>query len=141
MQIGALGLFRRTSERGRYIVASWHSPHSLTWSWCLTVSGQPLRWPKPFAMANTAGFGAGLGQMLAFDTYTTNGGRQWFASLFWVSFSWRRQRPLYYREMFARERGEHEALQRRHRRLQDEIAGAQHRMAREEYSDELQRLN
>src|SRR3546814_20526909 len=62
--------------------------------------------PKPYLMRNTVGFGAGVGQLLGFHTYTTDGGRQWSVGVLWLTFRWSRQRPVWYRHLYARRRDE-----------------------------------
>src|SRR3546814_10270974 len=106
MGIGGLRVIRRTSDRRTSNLASFHSRHSLTWSWALSVSRSEIMWPKPYLMRNTVGFGAGFGQLLGFHTYTTNGGRQWSVGVLWLTFRWSRQRPVWYRHLYARRRDE-----------------------------------
>lgn len=103
MKLGPLSLFSKTSSRRDFNLASWHSSHSLTWSWIVSLSLQPFGFPKPFALRNSIGFGAGLGQMLAFNIYRTNDGTQWSIALLWVSLEWHRQRPMWFRDIMRRE--------------------------------------
>lgn len=113
--------FRRTS--GRSInVAAFHSPHSLTWSWILSATLSHILWPKPYCRKNTIDFGAGLGQMIGFHTYTTNGGRHWSLSLLWVCLSWDRQKPMYYRGLYIDARDARDRLANDNRELRNTLA-------------------
>lgn len=102
MKIGALSLFNRTSCRRTFSVASWHSTHSLTWRWALSVVRQPFVAPRPYAFTNTVGFGIGLGQLLGVSAYRTNGGWQPTVSLLWHSIDFRQQKSMWFRDMWRR---------------------------------------
>lgn len=97
-----LSLFKRTSCRRTFNLATFHSPHSLTWSWILSLRRQEVMWPRPYAMRNSVGFGAGFGQLIGFHVYRTNGGWQWSVSLLWLALCWSKQRPMWFRDMVQR---------------------------------------
>lgn len=87
-----LNFFRKTSQRGSWNIAAYHNPHSLTWSWVLSLSlfradegrVRPLWW-----------------------SYPTNQGRQWGFRIPYVGIvSWHRQQPMWFRDMYMRLRDE-----------------------------------
>ena len=106
--MGALSLFRRTSSRRTINLASWHSPHSLTWSWILALSLNPLLVERPrFTWSRsgphvTRGFNVGT----LFSTYAmrNNGGWQFGLMVLGVSLNWSRQQPMWYRDLYQRQR-------------------------------------
>ena len=102
MRIGALSLFVPTSCRRTFSVASWHSVHSLTWRWAISVARQPLMIPRPYAFTNSVGFGVGLGQLLGFSAYRTNGGWQPTVSVLWHSIDVRQQKPMWFCDLWRR---------------------------------------
>ena len=110
MELGALSLFAKTNSRRTFNLAAYHSPHSLTWSWILSLSfdrswRKANGWPR-FAMS----------------TYSTNGGPQWVVVLPFVSINWQRQREMWFRDLFYRARVEEEALERTISRLRRELS-------------------
>ncbi len=81
-----LKFFTRTSDQRCWNVASYHSPHSLTWSWILSFSlprGDSGRW-------------------LGFWTYEDNAGRQWGLQIARCEVQWRGQQPMWYRDLYIR---------------------------------------
>lgn len=82
-----LALFTHVSGGGINI-ASWHSPHSLTWSWILSIRRQRN----------------GEGRWLGFHLRKTNVGTQWMLQFAHCTLQWHRQRPMWYREMWNRKR-------------------------------------
>lgn len=92
--IKGLKLFSRTSNERCINLASYHSPHSLTWSWILSVSRQS-------------------GWKTWFYPYRTNGGLQWVLRLPFFAVQWNRQRPMFFRDMWARQRDERDGLRGR----------------------------
>ena len=124
MQIGPLALFHKTNSARSFNIASWHSPHSLTWSWILSVSFDGIwRYPPP-PLATRKGL------RLGFHPFRTNGGLQWVLTFPFVLFHWHRQRPMWFRDLHARRRDECEALEvansqlRRQMREQRDLAKA-----------------
>ncbi len=87
-----LALFEKTNSQGCVNLASFHSPHSLTWSWILSFS-----LPR-----------AGSGRWLGFHPWQTNQGRQWVFQIAWCTFQWHQQSPMWYRDMYMRLRDETE---------------------------------
>lgn len=110
MRIGALSLLVPTSCRRTLSLASWHSSHSLTWRWALSITRQPFMLPRPHAFANSVGFGVGFGQLLSFSAYRTNGGWQPNVSLLWHSLDFRQQRPMWFRDMWQRAADQRDGL-------------------------------
>lgn len=141
IEIGGLRLFSRTNSARTYNLAAFHSSHSLTWRWVLSISRQPFCLPKPYAGRNSMGFGAGFGQLLGFHTYRTNGGPQWSVSLLWLSFDFHQQKPMWYRDMFSRREEDLERLERENRQLRQELDTIRHGAARVENANALQRMN
>lgn len=132
MRIGPLKLFSRTSDRKTVNLASWHSPHSLTWRWILSLRRHQVMWPKPVALRNSVGFGAGLGTLFSFHAYRTNDGWQWELSALWHGLSFSQQRPMWFKDMIRREWDDAEGLKSENRRLRREIDLIQHNAARAE---------
>jgi hypothetical protein len=118
--IPALALFRRTSSRKVFNIASWHSPHSLTWRWILSLRFSEGITVKPYARRDSSGFGGGFGNMLAGYVYKRNGGLEWEVNLFTVGLHYSPQQPMWFRDMFWRADDEREALKRRIRELERE---------------------
>jgi len=109
-----LALFQRSSRARTLDLASYHSPHSLTWSWIISATRQSVAWPKPHASLRLKprlpGGHIGLGHLIRFYLYRDNNGWQWGVSLFWLSLSWSRQRPMWYRDIYLRERDRRDGL-------------------------------
>lgn len=91
---GGLILFQRTSDSGCWNVATFHSPHSLTWSWILS-----FRVPR-----------ADEGRWLHFARWKTNSGTQWCLQIARHALQWHRQQPMWYRDLWRRARDEHDEL-------------------------------
>lgn len=90
--MSGLKLFTRTSDRHSWNLASYHSPHSLTWSWllCFSLFRSDVRrvWPLGWA-------------------YRTNTGRCWGLRLPWIGvLHYQSQRPIWYRDLYMQQRGE-----------------------------------
>lgn len=102
MFIPGFAAFKRTSSRTTWNVASFHSPHSLTWSWVLSLRRQPLFTFRPWAQfhgGHFPGFGAGFGQFISFHAYRNNGGWQIGWSLLWHEFHRSSQRPMWFKDI------------------------------------------
>lgn len=83
-----LAFFHRTSSPKTWNIAAYHSPHSLTWRWVLSFSR-----------------GGYFGRLPRIWTYRDNNGRQWSLNLPWIgSFDWRVQRPMWFRDLYIRQR-------------------------------------
>lgn len=83
-----LALFSRTNSPGHWNIASWHSPHSMTWRWTLTFSlfhgddarVRPLWW-----------------------SLSLNSGPRWgFRIPFVGMVSCQSQQPMWYRDLYRR---------------------------------------
>jgi hypothetical protein len=90
-----LRLFSRTSDQRSWNLASFHSPHSLTWSWILS-----FRLPR-----------GDEGRWLGFHRWQTNDGGQWLLQIARCALQWHRQRPMWYRDLHARCRDELDTLE------------------------------
>lgn len=87
-----LALFTKTNSRRLWNIASYHSPHSLTWRWLIAFSlgGWEARRLWPIWMP-----------------YRTNYGLQWVIRLPWIGIlRWGQQRPMWYRDLYMRMRDE-----------------------------------
>lgn len=100
-----LKFFTRSNERSRWLLASAHSPHSLTWSWFIdfTIAGKPRD-------------GRPRGWRPMFRSHRINNGllQWWLYVPFIGTLGWHQQQPMWFRDMFWRkceevERLEHEA--------------------------------
>lgn len=109
LRLGALALFQKTNSKGLYNIASWHSPHSLTWSWILSVHFDGI-WRHPPTSVRK-------GLRLGFHTYRGNQGLQWSLVAPFVVVSWKRQREMWYRDMYRRCWSEREALEQANSKL------------------------
>ena len=116
-----LKLFSKTSCKKTFNVASFHSPHSLTWSWILSFRRHEVIRPKFYARRSKDGIGAGFGTLISAYAYRTNNGLTWDVCLFWHGLHFTRQSPTWYRDMFWRADDEREELNRRVRQLERQI--------------------
>lgn len=109
LKLGALTLLAPTNSKRSFNLASYHSRHSLTWSWILSVvfSGT---WRKPNGWLRF-GFG-GYGQMRSL-------------TLPFVAFHWHRQKEMWFRDMFHRAREREDALERQVSKLQRKLVAAE----------------
>lgn len=112
----SLKLFSRTSSAQTFNLASWHSPHSLTWRWILSWRRHTVMVPKPHFIWNSFGFAVGFGAALAFRIGRDNNGWQWSVSLLWSSLDYLSQRPMWYRDLYMRMRDERDGLSPRRTR-------------------------
>lgn len=88
-----LRLFSRTSDSRAWSLASYHSPHSLTWSWSLSFllfRGDEKRWGWP------------LGWLCRYNTGWQLGIRVPFAGILYLS----RQHAMWFRDMWLQKRNE-----------------------------------
>ena len=130
MRIGPLKLLSRTSSDKTINLASWHSPHSLTWRWVMSLRRHPFAWPKPHAQRNSVGFGAGLGTLMSFRAYRTNGGWQWGICAFWHGLHFSQQRPMWFKDMIQRAWDERDQANRDLRKAEREMELFKHNAAR-----------
>lgn len=95
--IRGLRLFSRTSDRHCWSLASWHSPHSMTWRWSLSFHRfksdewrvRPLWW----------GYIANMG------------GLQWGFRIPWIGMvTFHKQHPMWYRDLYRKMRDESTSL-------------------------------
>jgi hypothetical protein len=122
MRIGGLAIFQRTNSRGLINLASWHSPHSLTWRWILSANwrGGSLWRPHCFASRHDYGgkapahwcLAAGVGRLGAARISRDNNGIGWDVSLLGVSLQWSSQRPMWFRDLYNSDYEAHLRLRR-----------------------------
>jgi hypothetical protein len=86
MHIGGLSIFTKTSQKHRYVIASWHSPHSLTWRWSLSFAWVPS------------------GEAGVWHIHKHNDGVAVILALQWLRFDFNTQKPMWYRDMYRRQR-------------------------------------
>jgi hypothetical protein len=85
-----LALIAKTNCKGGWNIASFHSPHSLTWRWILTLTT-----PQP-----------DQGRWLYFHRYRDNQGLKWHLAVAKFALAWQTQQPMWYRDMYMRMRDE-----------------------------------
>lgn len=111
----ALSLLRRTSARNINI-ASWHSPHSLTWSWILSLSWNTPAYVKPHAQWASVGphrfRGFSVGNLVNAHARRDNNGWQLGVSLLGLGLNWHRQRPMWFRDLYWKRENEHSGYRR-----------------------------
>ena len=86
MKIGSLTVFQR-NNRGSRLWAAWHSPHSLTWRWLVTVSRREA-----------------MPQWFAWHRQRHNTGTTAVACALWWVVRVQTQRPMWYRDLYRRAR-------------------------------------
>lgn len=91
MRIGGFSLFSRTSARRTFSIASWHNPKSLTWRWLLHVSFTGGHREVRLGLYRVGNRGQIMGLNLPF-----------------VSFYFHTQEPMWFADIEARRRAEHE---------------------------------
>src|SRR5829696_404721 len=87
-----LKFFTRTSGRGSWDLISYHSPHSLTWSWILS-----FQLPRQ-----------GEGRWFGF--HRMSGQQKWLLQIAKFSLGWYSQESMWFRDMFWRKSEECERL-------------------------------
>lgn len=80
-----LALFEKCSGRGAWNVASFHSPHSMTWSWLLS-----------FQLPRRA-----EGRWFWFQR-STLGQEKWSLQFFKFRLGWSTQEPMWYHDLYSR---------------------------------------
>jgi hypothetical protein len=116
-----LALMRKTNSKRLFNLASFHSPHSLTWSWILSLRFSEGITFKPRFMKDEGRLSVGFGNMLSGYTCKQSGGREWEINFLTVGLHYSPQRPMWFRDMFWRADDEREALKRRIRQLERQI--------------------
>lgn len=87
----SLKLFSRTSERDTFNLASYHSPHSLTWRWIVSFYRPRLdrgRW-RPM-----------------WNLLRHNSGGQAYFGMLKLGFRFHWQRPMWFRDLYMSKRDE-----------------------------------
>ena len=113
MRIGGLSLFvRLPTSRGSWNIAAWHSRHSLTWRWIVHLSRQPFGAPRPYAFWRGGNLALGLGQLIGTNFTHTNTGWRFRVALFWIGLELLTQRPMWFCDLYRRERDERDRLNR-----------------------------
>lgn len=89
MFINGLKFFTKTNDPTRTIIASWHSPHSLTWRWIVS-------WARFKAGERRA-------HWRIWWWSPNNTGVQWMLLIPWVGrIDGQTQRPIWYRTLYTR---------------------------------------
>lgn len=101
MKIGALSILARTSSRYSFNLASWHSAHSLTWSWIVSISLDG-EWR-----------GSNGGLRFGVFPWRDNGGSQAVVALPFIVIQRHRQREMWFRDMYFRSRDREDDLERK----------------------------
>lgn len=118
--VPGFAVFKRTSSKRTWNLASYHSPHSLTWRWLIGLSlgsvfsrprifMEPRRTPHFGSVNPFVGFGFNLGFGGA-HAYTNNYGWQFAAWMFGIHVHFSQQRPMWYRDLYQRARDEADQL-------------------------------
>lgn len=113
LKLGALKLLAPTNSKQTFNLAAYHSRHSLTWSWILSLSFSGA-WRKPDGRLR-----------LAFSPWKANTGGQWVLVVPFVALQWHRQHEMWFREMFYRAREREDALERQVSKLQRKLVATQ----------------
>lgn len=113
VKLGPLRLLAPTNSKRTFNLASYHSRHSLTWSWILSLSFSGA-WRKPDGRLR-----------FAFTPWGTNTGRQWMLVLPFVALQWHRQHEMWFREMFYRVRAREDQLEREVSKLRRKLTAAE----------------
>lgn len=110
MRLGALSLMRKTSSRSTLNLAAWHSPHSLVWSWCASISADRI-WRKPNGWLRFGIYGG-----------KHNYGGEWMLAFPFIILRWSWQHEKWFKDMYRRKAIECEELERKARWLRRELA-------------------
>ncbi|WP_421359993.1 hypothetical protein [Agrobacterium rosae] len=116
-----LALMRKTSSKGLFNLASFHSPHSLTWSWILSLRFSERIGFKPHFRKAGGSLCVGFGNVLSAYAYKSNSGLEWQINVLTVGLHYSPQQPMWFRDMFWRADDEREALRRRVRQLERQV--------------------
>jgi hypothetical protein len=119
LAVPGFAALRRTSGKKSWNVASYHSPHSLTWRWLLNLSlGSMFARPRLY-MSPRSTF---LGEKDPFPSFAfnigiagasaslNNYGWQFCAWVLGVHVLFSQQRPMWYRDLYQRARDEADQL-------------------------------
>lgn len=113
--IRGLRLLRRDSGHG-LLLASWHSPHSLTWSWILRAGWGRPEYASPIRIWSRAGehrtYGFGVGSLLHAYAMRHNGGWQWGLIVLGAGLHWSRQQPMWFRDLYRRACDERDGMRK-----------------------------
>lgn len=112
MRLGGLSLFSRTSSRSSFNIASYHSPHSLTWSWILSVNFDRM-WRKPNGWPRAGVY-----------PHRNNNGLQIVVTMPCIVVHLHRQREMWYKDMYRSASDREEKLERRVRKLRRDVTMA-----------------
>ncbi len=109
MRLGGFSLLSAKVRNGIQL-ASWHSPHSLTWSWILTLNWNVPAYVKPHFQWSAVGphlfRGASVGSLINAHAMRNNNGWQWGFALLGVGLSWSRQQPMWFRDLYWKRENE-----------------------------------
>lgn len=117
--VPGLAVFKRTSSKRTWNIASYHSPHSLTWRWLVHLSrGSVFTRPRLYMTPRetfmgvrdpfpTFAFNTGFSGACA---SRNNYGWQFGAWLLGVHLQFSQQAPMWYRDLYHRARDEADQL-------------------------------
>jgi len=111
--------FKSTSGKRSWNIASYHSPHSLTWRWLIGLTiGSVFARPRIYMSARNTF----MGEIDPFPTFAfnvgfaggsaskNNYGWQFAAWIFGLHLHFSQQRPMWYRDLYHRARDEADQL-------------------------------
>lgn len=117
--IPGFSAFRRTSSKRSWNLASYHSPHSLTWRWLANLSlGSMVARPRLYMSPRETFMGA-ISPFPAFafnigiagaSASKNNYGWQFAAWMFGIHVHFSQQAPMWYRDLYHRARDEADQL-------------------------------
>lgn len=117
--VPGLAVFRGTSSKRTWNIASYHSPHSLTWRWIIGLSlGSIFARPRLYVSSrNTFMGGPDPFPTFAFNIGIAGGsasknnyGWQLSAWILGLHVHFNQQRPMWYRDLYQRARDEADQL-------------------------------
>ena len=119
LAIPGFAAFKRTSSKRSWNIASYHSPHSLTWRWLIGLSfgsifARPRLYvsPRSTFMGNVDPFPAfafNIG-IAGASASSNNYGWQFAAWILGIHVHFSQQRPMWYRDLYHRARDEADQL-------------------------------
>lgn len=117
--VPGVAAFRRTSGKRSWNVASYHSPHSLTWRWLVNLSlGSVFTRPRLYMSPREtfmgvknpfSAFAFNIG-IAGASASTNNYGWQFAAWLLGLRIHFSQQRSMWYRDLYRRARDEADQL-------------------------------
>ena len=97
LSMTGLALFNKGSDGRRRTIASWHSPHSVTWRWLVRYQWRSSTWLKP-------------SKWLMACRMVHNSGGEAVACIGPLALTFVWQKPTWYRDIYLRMRDERDGL-------------------------------